>query len=231
LLVISGSFWVYSFAEGGAITVCVKKDGTVKVVGESFKRIDCKSGEQLLTWNIAGLQGPKGDKGDQGDQGEEGVPGVNGVDGHDGSQGPQGPAGPSLHLYDSKGQDLGQYIGSEFRTLVSFGGGVSGVLRFSDTGHPFKIAKLDIDDSKTYYPLDNCQGVPFIQVVGFKNTVYRSNEKYYVVSDFAMAPRLAESQYDSGICVDDNFTYGDTYNLQDVSLPFSLPLGWPLEIR
>ena len=79
IIVLIGVLWTYTQATGDEITVCVNKSGVVHMVGEGFKRADCKNNETLITWNI---QGPKGEKGDKGDQGEQGP------------VGPQGPAGP-----------------------------------------------------------------------------------------------------------------------------------------
>ncbi|GEM_PF-4089609 len=73
--------WTYTRAVGDEISICVTKAGVTHVVGDGFKRADCKKNETLLTWNV---QGPKGDKGDQGIQGEQGSIG---------SQGPVGPQG------------------------------------------------------------------------------------------------------------------------------------------
>ena len=75
MLLVAGavfSFWKYTQAEGDMITVCVKKDGIMHVIGGEFKRADCKQNESLLSWNIEGPQGPKGDKGDKGDEGKAG---------------------------------------------------------------------------------------------------------------------------------------------------------------
>ena len=88
--------WAYTQAEGQQITMCVKKSGFVYVVGQDFRREDCKKTDSLLSWNTAGQQGPKGDKGDaglQGIQGEIGPIGPKGDKGSDGEQGIQGEAG------------------------------------------------------------------------------------------------------------------------------------------
>lgn len=94
LLIASTGFsvWRYTQAAGDEITVCVKKDGLVHVIGEGFKRVDCKKNESLLSWNVEGPQGLKGDKGDQGEQGEQGLKGDKG---DAGSMGPQGEPGLS----------------------------------------------------------------------------------------------------------------------------------------
>ena len=67
--------WTYTQAEGDQIEVCVKKNGLIYVIGEEFKRNDCKKNDSLLSWNIQGIPGPKGDKGDTGDVGPQGPKG------------------------------------------------------------------------------------------------------------------------------------------------------------
>lgn len=75
--------WTYTRAAGDTISVCVKKSGLVYVIGEGFRRDDCKKNDKLLTWNIQGLKGDKGDKGDTGEQGIQGEKGLSGVIGTD----------------------------------------------------------------------------------------------------------------------------------------------------
>jgi len=89
LLVITYFFgmWTYSRATGSQITVCVKKSGLIYVIGEDFKRTDCKKSDSLLSWNSEGVQGPKGDKGDQGDIGPIGPQGPKGDKGDVGDPG------------------------------------------------------------------------------------------------------------------------------------------------
>lgn len=96
--IMSLSAWTFTQAEGDQITVCVKKDGLMYVVGGEFKKKDCKHESNLLTWNKAGLQGPKGDvgaTGPQGAQGEAGPMGTQGLKGDMGATGPQGEVGLS----------------------------------------------------------------------------------------------------------------------------------------
>ena len=79
------------------------------MVGEGFKRADCKRNDRLVSWNIEGPQGPQGVQGSQGEpgvaglagpQGPIGLPGADGATGpqgtagNDGAPGAQGPAGP-----------------------------------------------------------------------------------------------------------------------------------------
>jgi len=88
--------WAYTKAEGDQISMCVKKNGFVYVIGQDFRSEDCKKTDSLLSWNTSGQQGPKGDKGDtglQGIQGEVGPVGPKGDRGSDGEQGIQGQTG------------------------------------------------------------------------------------------------------------------------------------------
>lgn len=52
--------WSYSRATGDEITVCVKRNGMVYVIGEGFKNAKCQKNETLLSWNIQGPPGPSG---------------------------------------------------------------------------------------------------------------------------------------------------------------------------
>lgn len=70
--------WTYTRAGGEQITVCIKKNGLVYVIGEAFKRTECKGTDSLLSWNSDGVQGPKGGKGDTGEQGPKGDRGDSG---------------------------------------------------------------------------------------------------------------------------------------------------------
>lgn len=67
----------------GRITACISKDGRVRIVSAAETREAgrrrhgslCHRGERLVTWNIAGPQGPPGPRGEPGIQGERGLPG------------------------------------------------------------------------------------------------------------------------------------------------------------
>lgn len=86
--------WTLAQAESPAITVCVKNGGTMYMVGEGFKRADCKDNDRLLSWNITGPQGPQGLQGVPGATGQVGQQGPIGETGANGLQGPAGPQGP-----------------------------------------------------------------------------------------------------------------------------------------
>jgi hypothetical protein len=87
---------VISSAAGTTIEMCAKNNGEVRLIGDTFKRQECKAKyDQIFTINQQGIQGPKGDKGDTGEQGPVGTPGAQGATGEVGPQGPQGPVGPA----------------------------------------------------------------------------------------------------------------------------------------
>ncbi|MEK7510569.1 MAG: collagen-like protein [Patescibacteria group bacterium] len=76
VLAVSSLLWTYIQANNGEITVCVKENGAMYLIGEGFKRTECKDKHKLLSWNIQGPQGEKGEKGDQGESGPQGPPGI-----------------------------------------------------------------------------------------------------------------------------------------------------------
>ena len=80
-LFLALSFGAYAFATGNVITACAKRDGEVYLIGAGFQRASCARGDQALTWNVQGIQGPKGDKGDSGVPGKDRAPGPQGVPG------------------------------------------------------------------------------------------------------------------------------------------------------
>lgn len=83
-VVLAFASWQFAKAEGEMITICVRNNGTVYVIGEGFRRADCRGNDQLLGWNVGGVPGP---------QGPAGVPGPQGIPGPMGPQGPQGIPG------------------------------------------------------------------------------------------------------------------------------------------
>lgn len=76
--VLSVSAFTYTKAEGVLLEVCVKKSGLIYVIGEDFRRSECKKNDALLSWNTSGIQGSKGDTGPQGIKGDKGDVGPQG---------------------------------------------------------------------------------------------------------------------------------------------------------
>ena len=77
--------WTYIRAADGQITVCVKKNGNVYVIGSEYSRSNCKGNDTLLSWNIQGPPGPQGPQGEQGPEGPQGSPGPQGIPGPEGT--------------------------------------------------------------------------------------------------------------------------------------------------
>ncbi|MEK7453138.1 MAG: hypothetical protein AAB614_02790 [Patescibacteria group bacterium] len=82
--------WTFAQTASSTITVCVKKEGKMYMVGEGFKRASCKDNDQLISWNVTG---PRGSQGLQGVPGVAGTNGINGNDGQPGASGGQGLQG------------------------------------------------------------------------------------------------------------------------------------------
>lgn len=110
--------WTLVQAAGDTITVCVKNNGAMYLIGEGFKLADCKSNDRLLSWNIAGSQGLQGEPGAIGAQGSQGLTGLTGADGVPGPAGPQGLQGPT-------GTSTGSLINKSrvYQKLVGVAGG------------------------------------------------------------------------------------------------------------
>jgi|GEM_PF-2064743 len=89
---VAGAYAVSkAYAEDSdTLTLCVKNSGVVFVVGEGFKKTECKNNDKLITLNLSGSQGPQGP---QGDQGPIGLTGPQGEKGDKGDAGDQGPVG------------------------------------------------------------------------------------------------------------------------------------------
>lgn len=106
VLVVTLGTTMFIHAQGEQITICAKKSGLVYIIGDDFKRTECKKNDSLLSWDMSGVQGPKGDIGPQGIQGQKGDVGPQGI------QGPQGPAGAS-----GAGSNPNHFISGNFAYL------------------------------------------------------------------------------------------------------------------
>jgi hypothetical protein len=112
--IVSLSAWTYTKAEGTTLEVCVKKSGLIYVIGEEFRRSECKKNDSLLSWNTAGIQGLKGDTGLQGPKGDVGATGPKGDTGATGAQGTQGITGSigPMGLQGAKGDSASNGAGN-----------------------------------------------------------------------------------------------------------------------
>lgn len=255
---------------GGDITVCVKKSGAMFMIGEGFKRADCKDNEQLVSWNMQGPTGPKGDKGEPGPQGEKG------------DIGPRGPAGQTLHLFDGSNQDLGILLDAELYNetlddglfvqylnkglppslyIPDKGGGGGGAPTFQILLMPdTKIYRTYIPEaevvtlftglprSRTAFlvtPLSggiffegiNCSGAPFSlgrndRIFPGPNALIKAGARYFSgSSNVGMKTAASFISESDGSCTNTASSSPKAVTLEEVALPFSEPISWPLEIR
>jgi Collagen triple helix repeat (20 copies) len=195
-----------------------------------------------------GAQGSRGERGEKGEAGEPGVQGPAGEKGERGdvgAPGPQGPAGASLHLYDANGQDLGLLVenngDASFLTFqmnenvfTTFSQGV----RSDDT----TFVRLLPNQKTIYFDGPNCQGNAFMNVFEappiLQHIVIASggsifSPRYTVDRGSSLQTRQALSRFNTvaAPCVNDPHSVQHTMLIEEVSLPFTEPLTWPLEMK
>ena len=247
IVVLAFGFWGYSQAAGDVITVCVKHDGVMHVIGGEFKRTDCKKNESLLTWNIQGpqgeqgIQGEKGEKGDTGEKGEQGVQGEQGEKGDKGETGATGQNGNTLHLYDGNNQDLGLIVSTDVSNYITYipQSNVSVQIKADDVAK--SIGVYTFYNTVTFEDV-NCGGAAFasqrnpksiknlIQVTGLIGGINR----YYRYESTSPIHQITKSLVNSSSgCanLDGGADFYPNFALQEVALPFTEPLAWPLEIK
>jgi len=210
--------WAYTKANGEEITVCVRRNGLMYVIGEGFRSTECRRNETLLSWNT---QGEKGDTGEQGEKGEKGD------DGEDGNE---------LHLVDGSENDLGIYLdfsvdGAEQHTYSPT---IDALIRFTVQNRS-SGQTVEIDPARRMlYTLIDCEGSPYVNVTVAPNMLYRvpTVDRFFVVENTApLLTTSTVSELDSVGCVNRNSGPHDLFPLREVTLPFPYPPTWPLEIK
>ena len=208
-LAVSLGAWTYIKAEGQQITVCAKKSGLVYVIGEDFRRVDCKKNDTLLSWNITGPQGPKGDTGER------------------------GFVGPTLHLYDANGQNLGSLVTASDalgRYFITFLSGENVFLVADQNANG--ISLHGGGQGGLYFLERDCGGTPYTNLwANPTGATYSSGQRFFKYTTGLASSQQPLSVFDSRGCVNELPGAGEIYPLQEFSLPFSLPLAWPLEVR
>lgn len=125
LLFLVMSPWALSHAQSpGLINACVKtSNGQLRVVTSANQ---CVGGEQAVSWNIQGPQGPQGIQGPVGPTGPQGSAGPIGPQGEPGATGPTGPIGsqgePGIGMFrvlDNQNVQVGLYEQSRIIRFVS----------------------------------------------------------------------------------------------------------------
>jgi hypothetical protein len=204
-------------------------------------------GERVDTIALTpGPQGPKGEKGDKGEPGEPGPVGPQGEPGPTGPQGEVGPAGPqglagddgrdgtSLHLEDGRGQDLGILLSISSDRYNTFSAELDALLQFtiSQDGRVVHVT----GGKQLYYMEQNCHGDPFVAFVTdwdhalFKGEWDPSGGLYK--HDLSEAPqkRVSLSEWMGGACQNVTREIEHAIDIEEVSLPFTEPLAWPLHV-
>ncbi len=177
---------------------------------------------------VQGPQGPQGKKGEKGDRGDPGDPGT------PGPQGETGPVGPTLHLHDANGQDLGILItafdgtGRNFATYlpdhgvtVTFDQSVAGIV----------LGPV----SPIYYPQPDCQGTPHAGITGYPPgavvaVLGGAERKLFKFTGERSEETVFLSQLSAGGCETQSFGPGRYPVLEEVPIPFSLPIAGPLRV-
>lgn len=246
--------WTYTRAVGSQITVCVKKSGLVYVIGQEFKRADCKKGDSLLSWNSEGIQGPKGEKGEQGEVGPMGPQGPKGDKGDVGEQGPIGLTGPkgdpgvnsSLHLYDANDQDLGILIGTTgFNSaMVTYIPDLDVVFRFSQTpdsnSNTFLVTTergpvIQSGGKGIYFKEVNCTGDSYVGItMGFSpNSVVllKNTTRFFkVLNEIVSIETSSYWNTETGVCINTT-DISKKIPMKEFTPPFSYPPTGPLKVK
>lgn len=213
-ILMAGGLWSYSQAVGSTIEVCVKRNGAVFVIGEGFRRADCRRNDTLMSWHVTGVPGPKGDKGDKGDKGN---------------------SGSSLHLFDGSGQDLGIFLGTDRGGPETFILGPNVKANFVNTNPPRLVASVP----NIFFESGDCSNdaflIPLPDVPSDAQTLVATREpRYFKVASFATEQININSYLNPGVdvlCRSLQEATTTRARLEEVILPFTLPLAWPLEIR
>lgn len=169
-------------------------------------------------------QGPQGEKGDKGEPGEQGSP---------------GKSGQNHHLYDANNQDLGILVYAGFkldkdwyeyttsleingqRVLLNFRNSI-----ITDSWNE-SYASLII---KSVPVATRCAGQNYTWGVVLPQQIYKDSysvhPSYFIMRPDTKALRTWFDAYCSVAGIRDN-----TYLITDISLPFTEPVSWPLEVR
>jgi hypothetical protein len=186
-----------------------------------------------------GLKGDKGEQGEQGPSGPQGESGPAGPQGEKGEPGPQGPAGAggaSLRLEDGNGQDLGILLSVDDERYRTFGAETETVqnFTFSRDGTPIHVT----GGSPLYYMEEDCSGKPFTVVTDtlmshrlLRGDYDPARALYKYNLSQPPAPRTSVSERMSGGgCQNVSRDISRAIDIEEVTLPFTEPLAWPLRI-
>lgn len=184
----------------------------------------CRHSEIPISWNKLGPQGPKGPAGPQGPQG---------------LQGPPGQGGEYPKVYDANSQFLGIFP-STYDGFLSFF--VPALSRFISLSLYNGYVDPSYPSVPVYYDGTDCSGNSYLDAgMRYQILKFESNsESKYIMADDVTAgcqnvkyvSRLIYG--DMGVsrrCEPVNQTTCDLLPSKEVSLPFSVPVAFPVRIQ
>jgi len=170
-----------------------------------------------------------------------------GPEGSMGPPGPQGPAGQQLHLVDANSNEIGILLNTEpdgnhalhYVYLPTLG--VIAKIKDSEYFRSATILSANSQGSNWISPVafdgPNCTGTAFIP---FSNTdsfsrfaLTKTGTSRYFKFSGQVAPSitaLSSINTNPSACQSINSSYQNVPILQEITLPFSDPLAWPLQI-
>lgn len=166
------------------------------------------------------------------------TPGPQGPQGPAGPMGPQGEPGPAngdLHLYDANNLDLGLLVSVgdpvNANRFVSYLPDSDIFLEFRQDSETRTIYMHNLG-SPLYFSSENCTGTPHspnngnpgATLVSHTNRVFKFTGQEKVLGNDSWS-RLTNG------CENGQGFYGYYYPVEEISLPFSLPPVWPIEVR
>jgi hypothetical protein len=226
-------FSVFAYGATEYVACIHNKTGRVKIrgaVGEGFREWACSKHETRVILNSDGPIGPQGQKGDKGNPGEPGLP------------------GKELHLFDANGQDLGILVNSvvsghhpwHYTYLLDLGV----VVTFEDREDSLKARVFSTSGSGSggltgiSFTEPGCTGIPFesneTQPLNRFALVKPTNYRYFKFNGEVVSSLTRKSFYAvggaEGVCNSNVSTVPNARVLEEIYLPFTEPLVWPLYI-
>lgn len=196
------------------VNACVNnKTGSVRIL--NFIGGQCSKSETSLVWN---KQGPAGPQGIQGDKGDKGDPGTN---------------GSSLHLYDANNQDLGILIDMQSTWATFFVTYLPVQRMFLSFGQNRDSLSVNVGPAYfgLYFLQENCEGTPYVNDSGnpMGAVISHGNRAFRYTNEDVLhgGQPLSTLEYPTG-CLNSLAGAGTLYPMEEITLPFTLPLAWPL---
>ena len=153
--------------------------------------------------------------------------------GPQGPSGPQGPAGPTLHLYDANNQDLGILLNSNDGLALQFTTYLPEKEIFLEMRQNYGNIFL-FEATSIYYLEQNCNGLPYTNNLGNPHKAlkaYANRIFKYTGEDIIVGQQPLSVLETTTGCQNSLPGAGALYPLEEITLPFSLPLAWLLKVK